>query len=682
MVALAANPARDVGAQPSERIAEVATGDMHVAVGRRDLETPRRDVHVAAFINRRDRGPMTTTTTTTPRSFEADVAKLLHMMVHSVYSDKDVFLRELISNAADACEKLRYEGLSNASLLGDDGQPRITVTLDAQARRLTIEDNGIGMSEDELGEALGTIARSGTKAFMDRIAGAKDAEGSQLIGQFGVGFYSAFMVADQVEVVSRRAGVDTAALWSSDGQGTYTIEPVDIAQAPARGTRVLLQLKDDATSYTDAFTIERTIKAQSGHVPVPIFLKDTPDAEPKQIADGAALWTKPKAEISPEEYTDFYRSVAGQFDAPAVTLHYRAEGVHEYTVLAFIPETKPFDLFDPDRAGRMKLYVRRVFITDEAEILPRYLRFVRGLVDSRDLPLNVSREMIQDSPVLAAIQKGVSNRVLGELDKLATSDTERYLKLWDTFGAVLKEGLYEDYARRETLLGLARFKTTTSNGEWRSLKDYAAGLKDNQTAVYYALGPDLDRLASSPQLEGFRARGIEVLLLTDHVDSFWAAAGMDFDGKPFKSVTQGLADLSLIALPEGTEPTPPASETVNDFIAFVKTTLGDAVSDVRVSERLTESAVCLVAPDTGMDRQLEKLLAGAGRLETAAKPVLEINPRHPLIEQLGAEGADPALREDAAHLLFDEARIADGELPVDPRAFSARLTRVLGRGLG
>ena len=627
---------------------------------------------------------MTTTTDAAPetRSFEADVAKLLHLMVHSVYSDKDVFLRELISNAADACEKLRYEGLSDAALLGDDGQPRITVTLDAEARRLTIEDNGIGMSEAELADALGTIARSGTKAFMDKIAGAKESQDSHLIGQFGVGFYSAFMVADRVEVVSRRAGSDAAASWASDGLGTYTIQPVDTADAPARGTRVLLHLKEDAANYTESYTIERTIKTQSGHVPVPIFLKDTPDAEPKQIADGAALWTKPKSEITAEEYKDFYRSAAGQFDEPALTLHYRAEGLHEYTVLAFIPETKPFDLFDPDRAGRMKLYVRRVFITDDAQILPRYLRFVRGLVDSNDLPLNVSREMIQESPVLAAIQKAASNRILSELDKLSTSDAERYLKLWDNFGPVLKEGLYEDFARRETLLGLARFKSTTSGGEWRSLKDYVAGLKDNQTAIYYATGTDLERLATSPQLEGFRARGIEVLLLADQVDSFWVTSGVDYEGKPFKSVTQGLADLSLIPLADGEQPAAAASDAVNGFIAFVKETLGDAVADVRASDRLTESAVCLVAPEHGMDRQLEKLLAGAGRLDAAAKPVLEINPRHALVERLSAaDTGDTEVRADAAHLLFDEARIADGELPVDPRAFSARLMRVLQRGI-
>ncbi|WEK00184.1 MAG: molecular chaperone HtpG [Candidatus Sphingomonas phytovorans] len=628
---------------------------------------------------------MTTITEAVPetRSFEADVAKLLHLMVHSVYSDKDVFLRELISNAADACEKLRYEGLSNASLLGEDGQPRITVTLDPDNRRFTIEDNGIGMSEEELADSLGTIARSGTKAFMDKIAGAKEAEDSHLIGQFGVGFYSAFMVADQVEVISRRAGADTAASWSSDGLGTYTIQPVDPADAPGRGTRVLLHLKEEASGYTESLTIERTIKTQSGHVPVPIFLKDRPDAEPKQIADGAALWTRPKTEVTAEEYKDFYRSAAGQFDEPALTLHYRAEGLHEYSVLAFVPETKPFDLFDPDRAGRMKLYVRRVFITDDAQILPRYLRFVRGLVDSNDLPLNVSREMIQESPVLAAIQKGISNRVLSELDKLTTGDTERYLKIWDNFGPVLKEGLYEDYTRREALLGLARFKTTAPGSEWRSLKDYEAGLKENQTAIYYATGTDLDRLAASPQLEGFRARGIEVLLLTDQVDSFWVTSGLDYEGKPFKSVTQGLADLSLIPLADGEQPAVAASDAVNGFIAFVKETLGDAVSDVRVSDRLIESAACLVAPEHGMDRQLEKLLAGAGRLDTAAKPVLEINPHHALVEKLGAvDGSDEVIRADAAHLLFDEARIADGELPVDPRAFSARLMRLLERGIG
>jgi molecular chaperone HtpG len=634
---------------------------------------------------------MTTDTTAAPQThaFEADVSKLLHLMVHSVYSDKDVFLRELISNAADACEKLRYEGIADPALLGDDPQPRITLTLDPEAHLLTIEDNGIGMTAADLGETLGTIARSGTKAFMDRIVASKadDAKGgedTQLIGQFGVGFYSAFMVASKVDVVSRRAGTDAPAIWSSDGLGTYSIAPVAIEDAPVRGTRITLHLMEDAQKYAERYEIERIVKAQSGHVPVPILLREKPDAEPAEIADGKALWTRPKSEISKEDYTDFYRSVAGQYDEPALTLHYRAEGRYEYSVLAFIPETKPFDLFDADRKGRMKLYVRRVFITDDAQLLPRYLRFVRGLVDSADLPLNMSREMIQDSPILATIQKGVTGKVLSELEKLATGDADAYIKLWETFGAVLKEGLYEDYERRETLLRLARFKSTASGDGWRSLADYVGAMKENQTAIYYAVGTDLDRLATSPQLEGFRARGIEVLLLPDQVDSFWVTAGIDHDGKPFKSVTQGAADLTLIPLADGAQP--PSAETsaeVGDFLGFVKTTLGDAVSDVRASDRLTDSAACLVAPESGLDRQLEKLLASAGQLPAVGKPVLEINPGHSLIARLAAIGADEeSFRTDAAHLLLDEAKIADGELPNDPRAFSARLARLIERAAG
>ncbi|EXS69914.1 molecular chaperone HtpG [Sphingobium sp. Ant17] len=628
---------------------------------------------------------MTTETATAPEThaFEADVSKLLRMMVHSVYSDRDVFLRELISNAADACEKLRYEGIATPSLLGDDPQPRIRVILDADQNRLTIEDNGIGMTAAEMGEILGTIARSGTKAFMERLAAEAGKEGSQLIGQFGVGFYSGFMVASQVEVFSRRAGSDAAASWTSDGQGTYTIAPVDLADAPTRGTRVVLHLMEDAKSYAERFTVERIIKAQSGHVPVPIMLFEKPDAEGVDIADGAALWLKPKSDISEEDYADFYRSVAGQYDKPAHTVHYRAEGRYEYSVLTFIPETKPFDLFDPDRKGHIKLYVRRVFITDEAPILPRYLRFVRGLVDSADLPLNMSREMIQDSPVLGAIQKGVTGRLLGDLQKLADNDAEAYQRIWENFGPVLKEGLYEDFERREALLGLARFKSTTSGESWRSLKDYVAQLKENQTAIYYATGSDFDRLSTSPQLEGFRARGIEVLLLPDQVDNFWTTMGVDYEGKPFKSVTQGGADLGLIPLVEGADkPTEPENAAVADFLAFAKTTLADAVSDVRASDRLTTSAVCLVAPESGMDRQLEKLLASAGQLPTAALPVLEINPRHALIQKLATSDDADGLKSDLAHLLLDQARIADGEQPTDARAFSDRLDRLMSRAVG
>ena len=631
-----------------------------------------------------DTAPATDTgtdTTVAPetRSFEADVARLLHLMVHAVYSDRDVFLRELIANAADACEKLRYESLADSSLSSGE-TPRITIALDPDARQLTVTDNGIGMTEADMIEALGTIARSGTRAFMENLTASRDGEKANLIGQFGVGFYAAFMVADKVEVFSRRAGTALAHRWTSDGLGTYTIEPATLDKAPAPGTRVVLHLKDDATQYTERFAVERIVRAQSGHVPVPIMLIEKPDAEISEVTDGSALWARPKSEITPDDYTDFYRTLAGQFDAPALTLHYRAEGKHEYNVLAFVPESRPFDLFDPDRKGRMKLYVRRVFITDEAELLPRYLRFVRGLVDSADLPLNMSREMIQDSPLLAAIQKGVTNRILSELDKMSTHDADKYAAFWDAFGAVLKEGIYEDFGRRETLLGLARFRGTTVEG-WRSLKDYVASMRDNQTAIYFATGTDRERLAASPQIEGFRARGIEVLLLTDPVDSFWAASGVDYEGKPFKSVTQGQADLGLIEPLDGAAKPEPAAPGAEAFIAFVKAQLGEAVSDVRTSERLTTSAACLVASEHGIDRQLERLLSANGQAPQGAKPVLELNPRHDLVARLSALSDDAALKTDGAHLLFDEARIADGELPDDTRAFADRLARIMTKAL-
>jgi molecular chaperone HtpG len=630
--------------------------------------------------------------------FEADVAKLLHLMVHSVYSDKSVFLRELIANAADACERLRYEAIAQPALLGEDAKPRITVALDEATRQLSIEDNGIGMDRGELIEALGTIASSGTKAFLDRIGAEPNGEGRQgrsegsdggaagegraLIGRFGVGFYSAFMVAERVEVISRRAGADAAWLWSSDGKGDFLIAAAAATIAPRRGTRIVLHLMDDAKIYTERANVERSIREQSGHVPVPIAIVEKPGAAPVEVTDGAALWTKPKAEIAPADYTDFYRSVAGAFDEPALTVHFRAEGRQDYTALLFVPSARPFDLFDPDRTGRIKLYVKRVFITDDAQILPRYLRFLRGVVDSADLPLNVSREKIQESPLLAAIKKGVTSRAFTELERLAEKESQTYTKIWDVFGAVLKEGIYEDFERRESLLKLARFRTTAGDA-WRSLKDYMAALRPNQTAIYYIAGDDLSRLKSSPHLEGFRARGIEVLLLTDPVDTFWVVPSQGFDGKPFRSVTQGAADLTLIPrLDAATSAAAEIAGPVKNLLAFLKATLGEAVAEVRASERLTDSAVCLVAADKGPDRALERLLAGAGQLTSASKPVLEVNPQHDLIKALAALGeGEREFKEDAAHLLYEEARLLDGDRPLDARAFSDRLGRVLKRGL-
>ncbi|KAA3523677.1 molecular chaperone HtpG [Agrobacterium tumefaciens] len=608
--------------------------------------------------------------------FEADVSRLLHMMVHSVYSDKDVFLRELISNAADACEKLRYESISKPQLSADGIQPGILVTLNEEAQTLVVEDSGIGMDRDEMIDALGTIARSGTKAFMDRLEAAKAGEKAQLIGQFGVGFYSSFMVAHRVEVISRRAGKDEAWKWSSDGKGSYDIAAVDPGQAPTRGTRVVLHLLEDAKKYTSKWTVEEIIRNQSGHVPVPIRLVEKEGAEPSQVSDGAALWVKQKNEISKQDYVDFYRSVSGQYDEPLSNVHFRAEGRHEYTTLAFIPGSQPFDVFDPDRHGRMKLYVKRVFITDDAELLPRYLRFVRGIVDTSDLPLNISREMIQESPVLAAIKKGVTSRILSALEKMAEHDGETFAKFWDMFGAILKEGIYEDFERRSQLLKLARFRSTASGEATRSLADYLARMKEGQSAIYYISGSTLDQLKSSPHLEGFRAKGIEVLLLTDGVDNFWPTNVPDFEGKPFKSVTQGLADLNTVAGEgDADEAGRQASPEVGAFIDFARSALGEEVADVRISDRLTESAVCLVASDYGPDRQLEKLLKGAGRLQTTSKPILEINGQSELVKNI-ASMDDQAFREDAAWLLLDEARILDGDKPANPRAFADRQARL------
>ncbi|MBN9440838.1 molecular chaperone HtpG [Bosea sp. (in: a-proteobacteria)] len=623
-----------------------------------------------------------TTATAEHRSFEADVSRLLHMMVHSVYSDRDVFLRELISNAADACEKLRYEAIDHPALLGEEPKLAITIEADAEAGRLVIADNGIGMSRDEMIEALGTIARSGTRSFMERVATAEGKEGAQLIGQFGVGFYSAFMVAGEVEVVSRRTGSDEAWAWSSNGKGEFTVAPIALDEAPARGTRVTLHLMNDAKTYAERWTLERIVKQQSGHVPVPIMLVEKPGAEPATLADGAALWTRPKSEISKDEYVDFYRSVAGQYDEPAATIHFHAEGRHEYSALAFVPGARPFDLFDAERKGRIKLYVKRVFITDEAELMPRYLRFVRGIVDTADLPLNVSREMIQDSPLLGAIKKGVTNRVLSDLTKLSEQNAATFSLVWENFGAVIKEGLYEDFERRGQLLNLSRFRTTASGEDWRSLKDYVGALKENQTAIYYIVGDDAGRIANSPQLEGFRARDIEVLLLSDPIDGFWVSGMPEFEGKPFKSVTQGAADLGLVPLLGGAaSPSAETSQEVGALLASMKVALAGEVADVRTSDRLTESAVCLVASDKGPDRQFERLLSAAGRLDSAAKPILEVNPRHAVVAALAAV-EDGALRSDVAHLLLDTARVLDGERPTDANAFAERLNRLVTRSLG
>jgi molecular chaperone HtpG len=618
------------------------------------------------------------------QAFQADVAKLLHLMVHSVYSDRDIFLRELLSNAADACEQLRYEALADPALASSPFAIRISI--DKGAQTLAIEDNGIGMSHRDLTDHLGTIARSGTRAFLDRFGnggeeGGHTREKLDLIGQFGIGFYSAFIVADRVDVFTRRAGQAEAYHWSSDGKGTFSIQPLAQGEAPAQGTRVVLHLNEESRNYLEPGRIEQLVREHSSALTVPIELVEEKDA--RRLTDGAALWTKSKAAIEQKDYIDFYQSLGGVFDEPALTMHWHAEGRHDYTVLAFVPGSRPFDLFDPSRPGRAKLYVRHVLIKEDAEVVPRWLRFVRLVIDSADLPLNVSRETIQESPAFASLKKAVTNRVLQELTKLAESDKEKFAKIWEHFGSVMKEGLYEDPEKRDALFGLARFATSTHPEGGRGLKDYVDGLQTNQTAIYYLLGEDLARLAASPQLEGFRARGIEVLLLPDPVDAFWVATAVGFGGKRFKSVTQGAADIKSIPLKEkldagASEEAAPAAGLATLY-ALMKQVLGEAVEDVRASDRLSASPACLVASDRGPDRRLERMLAESGRLGPASKPVLEINPAHPLVRALAARiGApDKGKFEDIVWLLFDEARLMEGEKPADAPHFAARLTRIL-----
>ena len=620
------------------------------------------------------------------QAFTADVAKLLHLMVHSIYSERDVFLRELISKAADACEKLRYDAVQNPALLGEAHSFAITITADEANHRLTIADNGIGMDEADLVSALGTIARSGTKNFLEQLeSGTGEKSGLDLIGQFGIGFYSAFMVAENVVVETRKAGSAQAFRWTSDGKGTYEITPLAPEEAPAHGTRVILHLNADSHEFAQGYRLRSIITQHSNAISVPVDLIEEAGKEPERVSNGTALWTKPKSEIEAKDYQDFYQSLSGQFDEPALTIHWRAEGRYEYNVLAFVPGSRPFDLFEPERKGKGKLYVRRVLINDSADLLPGWLRFVRLVVDSADIPLNVSREMIQQSPIYAAIKKGVANRIVQDLTKCAENEPEKFAKIWENFGAVLKEGLYEDPSKRDELFKLARFASTQSDTPTRSLSDYIAGLRPNQTAIYYLLGDDLKRLKSSPQLEGFAARGIEVLLLPDPVDAFWVMNALGFEGKPFKSVSQGAADLGLIPLLDGSE-APKAAEATGDIAAlllFMKEKLGAYVTDVRNSDRLSSSVACLVASEAARDRRLEQILSQHGQLPEISKPVLEINIGHDLVKHLAAHlnDADTSLVEDGALLILDQAKVLDGEAPVDPLAFAARLGRLLTKAL-
>jgi molecular chaperone HtpG len=619
--------------------------------------------------------------------FQAEVGRLLDLMVHSVYSDKEVFLRELISNASDACDKLRYAALTDAALAGEATSFKITIQPNKAERTITIADNGIGMSRDDMVENLGTIARSGTAAFVEQLSG-DDKKDSNLIGQFGVGFYSAFMIAERVSVLSRKAGESIAHTWESDGRGSFSVAA---AEKAATGTVITLHLREGEDEFLEPNRLRSIIKTYSDHIAIPVALVEEPAEgeeakEPETVNAASALWTRPKSEITEEQYKEFYHHVGHGFDDPWHTIHWRAEGTIEYTGLLFLPGAKPFDLFHPERKNALKLYVRRVYITEGVEdLLPGWLRFLRGVVDSEDLPLNLSREMLQNNPVVRQIRNGLTRRVLNELTAKAEKEPESYVSFWENFGAVLKEGLYEDQANKDALLKIARFRSTKRDG-WISLAEYVEGMAENQTAIYTIAGDDLEALKRSPQLEGFRAKGVEVLLLTDPVDEFWSSMVGEFDGKPFKSATRAgddLANIKAADAPEQPEAEPEGA--VGNVIAAFKLALGDAVKDVRVSDRLTESACCLVADENDMDLHLERMMRHHGQKVDRAPRILELNPRHSLVKRLaekldGPDAADKA--EDYAFLLLDQARIVEGEPLPDPVAFARRMASVMEGSVG
>ncbi|MEQ9446182.1 MAG: molecular chaperone HtpG [Rhodospirillaceae bacterium] len=622
------------------------------------------------------------------RTFEAEVAKLLDIVVHSLYSNSEIFLRELISNASDSCDRLRYAALTNKDLLGDEGADfEIHIAIDKDAGTLTVSDNGIGMNKDELIDNLGTIAKSGTSEFMKTLTGDESKDVS-LIGQFGVGFYSSFMVAKKVEVFSKKAGDSQGWRWVSDGRGSYSVSEHDNV---SRGARIVMHLRKESREYLEPLRLKNIVKTYSDHIALPVILDPIPgtsedgaSSEPETLNSASALWTRPKSEITEDQYKEFYHHVAQGFDDPWHTLHFRAEGAIEYTSLLFLPTSQPFDLFEPTRKNKVKLYVNRVFIADDLDgLLPPYLRFVRGVVDSPDLPLNVSREMLQDNPQLKKIQKGLVSRLFKDL-KERSKNPEDYATFWSTFGAVFKEGLYEDFERRDEILKLCRFRTSASE-DWRSLADYVADLKDGQDAIYYITGNDAKALKNSPQLEGYIAKGIEVVLLTDPVDEFWVSSVGVFNKHPFRSAAQSASDLDSIAKADSDDKKEDDNSEKDSFDVAALTkrlsdALGDAVKEVRASNRLTESPVCLVGADGGMSLHLERMLKQHGQDPGMAIPrVLEINPKHALIKKL-AEQNDDVLGE-TAFLLLDQARIVEGEAIPDPIAFSRRLSQAMERGL-
>jgi len=620
------------------------------------------------------------------KQFGAEVSRLLDILVHSVYPNKEVFLRELISNASDACDKLRYQALTNDKLVKSSSELKIHITVDTKNNELVISDNGIGMSRQEMIDNLGTIAKSGTKEFVDGIK--EEEKNISQVGQFGIGFYSAFIVADTVKVISKNVDSNDSWVWISDGSGTFTIEQNSFDTPTSNGTSIFLSLRDKMDEFLDISNIKDIIRTHSDHISFPIEIAEFKEGilgEVESANTSNAIWSKSKSDVTKEEYLELYHSIAQSFDDPEMTIHYKAEGRYEYDVLLFLPSTKPFDLFDPAKRSKLKLYVKKVLISESTDIIPSYFRFVSGVIDCPDIPLTVSRDVLQDNSVVIAIKKAIRNRLISTLSKLSESDSVKYSGIWNNFGAVIKEGLYEDYEKRDDLLKLLRFQSTQGT-DLRSLNQYVADMKENQTSIFYITGELLNTINANPQLEGFKARGVEVLTLTDPVDSFWTSTVLGFEGKSFKQVSQAQKELKLIPIIENkdekVDKTSEDNKNLSEAIPYLKTILDLLVTDVRLNESLVDSPVCLSIADGGVDKTLEKILMERQGTEKAL-PVLEINPNHSLIKQFSKKLSKKKSKdlEVIARILYDYALIMDGEKPSDISIFGQNLQEILKRSM-
>ena len=618
-------------------------------------------------------------------NFEADTGKILDIVIHSLYSNKEIFLRELVSNASDAIDKLRYLSVSDKKLSDLTDAFAVTITADKNAKTLTIADNGIGMDEAEVIASLGTIARSGTKSFLDALGAAKDGNAEDkaaadvtLIGQFGVGFYSAFMVADKVDVLTRKAGTKDAYLWSSDGRTGYEIEASEKAE---HGTIITLHMKKDAVEFLEQMRIGHVIKTYADHISYPVMF--LAGEERTQLNSGSALWTRPKSEITDEDYESFFADMGAGYGKPLVTLHNVSEGTVSFTNLLCIPQMRPYDLFDPARKPKVKLYINRVYNTDDCDaLIPAWLRFVRGIVDTADIDLNVSRELLQHNKTLDRIGKAVVRRILSELKKMHDKKPEDYDALWSQFGVVLKEGMYEDADNREKLLEISRFHSSAEGG-LTGLADYVARMKEGQDEIYYLSADTITSAEMSPHLEGFKARGIEVLYFTDPVDEFWLPLVPEYEGKSFASITKGGVDIDKFEAADEAK-TDDNAPDIDALIAAMKEALGEAVADIRISKTLTDSPACLVADEGGMDIQMQRLMKAHDPNFQDQPRILEVNAKHALVQGLNklvAAGTDGDLVTDAAHMMFEQSLILEGKPPQDVAAFSQRMTRVMTRGL-